>query len=139
MNSIESPGIGSPVDAKAIDSHVGGCPSLSRTGEVKVDTGDHIGCGCIKLSTSAVTNGGVRSGIDCWKHSLINTIKNNQEDEEKIAMVTDFVMNSGGIEYSTKKMNEHKDKALQLLSGFNSSEAKKALEQLVVYTIERKN
>ena len=70
---------------------------------------------------------------------MINTIKNNQDDEEKIAKVTDFVMSSGGIEYSTKKMNEHKDKALQLLSEFKSSEAKKALEQLVVYTIERKN
>ena len=48
-------------------------------------------------------------------------------------------MNSGGIEYATKKMHEHKDKALQLLSSFNSNEAKKALEQLVIYTIERKN
>jgi len=73
------------------------------------------------------------------KRKMINTIKNNQEEGDKIAKVTDFVINSGGIEYATQKMHEHKDKALQLLSVFNNNEAKKALEQLVVYTIERKN
>ncbi|MEK6614510.1 MAG: polyprenyl synthetase family protein [Bacteroidota bacterium] len=73
------------------------------------------------------------------KRKMINTIKNNNEDKEKIAQVTNFVLNSGGIEYATKKMHEHKDNALQLLSGFNNNEAKKALEQLVVYTIERKH
>ena len=72
------------------------------------------------------------------KRKIINTIKNNQDNPEKIAKVVDFVLNSGGIEYATQKMNEHKDKALQLLSSFNDSKAKKALEQLVLYTIERK-
>ena len=73
------------------------------------------------------------------KRKMINTIKNNSEDEDKIAKVTDFVLNSGGIEYATQKMHEHKDKALQLLYDFKNNEAKKALEQLVIYTIERKH
>jgi octaprenyl-diphosphate synthase len=73
------------------------------------------------------------------KRRIINMIKSDGKDEEKIEIVTDFVLKSGGIEYATKKMNEHKDKALQLLAGFKDSEAKKALEQLVIYTIERKN
>ncbi len=72
------------------------------------------------------------------KRRITNTIKNDNKDEEKITMVTDFVLKSGGIEYATQKMHEHKDKALQLLASFNDSEAKKALEQLVIYTIERK-
>jgi len=72
------------------------------------------------------------------KRKIINTIKNNQDDPDKIGKVVDFVLNSGGIEYATQKMNEHKDKALHLLSSFSDSEAKKALEQLVLYTIERK-
>ena len=71
------------------------------------------------------------------KRSIINTIKNNKEEKNKIAKVTDFVLNSGGIEYATKKMNEHKDKALELLSSFKTNESKNALEQLVIYTIER--
>src|ERR1051326_699386 len=73
------------------------------------------------------------------KRRMINTIKNNHDDEEKIAKVTDFVLSSGGIEYASQKMHEHKDKALQLLSEFKASEAKNALEQLVIYTIERKH
>jgi octaprenyl-diphosphate synthase len=73
------------------------------------------------------------------KRKVINLIKNSQENEEKIAQVTDFVLKSGGIEYATQKMHEHKDKAIQLLSTFNNNEARKALEQLVVYTIERKH
>ena len=73
------------------------------------------------------------------KRKMINIIKNNQDDADKIASVYDFIMSSGGIEYATKKMNEHKDNALQLLSSFNNNESKRALEQLVVYTIERKN
>jgi octaprenyl-diphosphate synthase len=72
------------------------------------------------------------------KRKMINTIKNNRDDEEKIAKVTDFVLNSGGIEYASKKMHEHKDKALELLASFNNNESRRALEQLVVYTIERK-
>jgi octaprenyl-diphosphate synthase len=73
------------------------------------------------------------------KRRIINMIKSDSKDEEKIQIVTDFVLKSGGIEYATRKMHEHKDKALQLLSYFNNSEAKKALEQLVIYTIERKS
>lgn len=73
------------------------------------------------------------------KRKMISTIKNNHENEEKIAKVTDFVLNSGGIEYAAKKMHEHKDKALQLLSEFSDNDSKKALEQLVIYTIERKH
>ncbi|MFI5163793.1 MAG: polyprenyl synthetase family protein [Bacteroidia bacterium] len=73
------------------------------------------------------------------KRKIINTIKNNQNETDKISKVVDFVMNSGGIEYAAKKMHEHKDKALQLLSSFGNSESKNALEQLVIYTIERKN
>lgn len=73
------------------------------------------------------------------KRKMINIIKNNNKDEAKIAKVTDFVLSSGGIEYATQKMYAHKDNALQLLSGFHNNEAKKALEQLVIYTIERKH
>lgn len=73
------------------------------------------------------------------KRKMISTIKSNHKDEDKIAKVTDFVLNSGGIEYAMQKMHEHKDKALQLLSAFSNNESKKALEQLVNYTIERKH
>lgn len=73
------------------------------------------------------------------KKKMIYIIKNNHNDEAKIAKVIDFVLSSGGIEYANKKMHEYKDIALQLLSEFDTNAARKALEQLVVYTIERKH
>jgi geranylgeranyl pyrophosphate synthase len=36
-------------------------------------------------------------------------------------------------------MNDYKNKALEILSGFNDSPAKTSLEGLVKYTTERKN
>jgi octaprenyl-diphosphate synthase len=72
------------------------------------------------------------------KKRIIYMIKNDGKDEQKIQRVTDFVLKSGGIEYATEKMHKYKDNALQLLSSFKNSEAKKSLEQLVIYTIERK-
>lgn len=73
------------------------------------------------------------------RRKIIGTIKNNHDDPDKLAKVIDFVSQSGGIEYATKRMHEYKDKALQLLASFPNNEARKALEQLVIFTIERKN
>jgi len=53
--------------------------------------------------------------------------------------VIDFVIRSGGIQYAEKKMNEYKDKALDLLSSFPDSASKTSLHELVKYTTERKN
>ncbi len=55
------------------------------------------------------------------KRKMINTIKNNSEEEEKIAKVTDFVLGSGGIEYATQTKPEQKHKALQLLFSFQNN------------------
>ena len=53
--------------------------------------------------------------------------------------VIDFVIKSGGIQYTEKKMNEYKNKALEILNTFPESDSKKALAGLVRYTTERKN
>jgi octaprenyl-diphosphate synthase len=73
------------------------------------------------------------------KRKIISSIKNNHNDSAQIKKVIDFVIEKGGIEYAIKKMHEHKDKALKLLSSFSDNESKKALEQLVIFTINRKN
>jgi octaprenyl-diphosphate synthase len=72
------------------------------------------------------------------KRKIIRTIKNHSNNKDKIANVTNFVLGSGGIEYATHVMNRYKENALQLLTAFPNSEAKKSLEELVIYTIERK-
>jgi len=53
--------------------------------------------------------------------------------------VITYVQNNGGIEYATKKMNQIKNEALQLLSNIPDCPAKESLIELIIYTIERSN
>ena len=72
------------------------------------------------------------------KKDLIYIIKNENRRKEKVNEVIDVVKKSGGIAYSQQKMEEYRDKALQLLYEFNDSEVRQSLEQLVRYTTDRK-
>jgi len=73
------------------------------------------------------------------KRKIINLVKNNNNNPEKVALVIDFVIKSGGIQYAEQKMHEYKDKALKILESFPDNDAKRALAGLVIYTTERKN
>jgi octaprenyl-diphosphate synthase len=72
------------------------------------------------------------------KRRIINIIKNHNTDSEKVKVVIDFVIAKGGIAYAEKIMMDYKNKALTLLKDFPESESRNSLEQLVVYSIERK-
>ncbi|MEO6883746.1 MAG: polyprenyl synthetase family protein [Bacteroidia bacterium] len=72
------------------------------------------------------------------KRKIILLVKNHNTNPQKVAEVIKFVVKNGGIEYATQKMNEYKNKALEILHHFEKSEARESLEQLVYYTIERK-
>jgi octaprenyl-diphosphate synthase len=71
------------------------------------------------------------------KKQIINIVKNNNNDKKKVKFVIDNVIQYGGIEYATQKMNEYRDKALEILYSFPSSPARAALEELVRYTTDR--
>lgn len=71
------------------------------------------------------------------KRKIINIVKNNSEDSQKVKEVIDFVNASGGIEYTIKKMNEYIEKALNILEEFPNSEAKSSLIKLIKYVVER--
>lgn len=73
------------------------------------------------------------------KRKIINIVKNNNNNPKKVAEVIDFVIKSGGIQYAEKQMNEHKNKALEILSSFSDCPSKTSLAGLVKYTTERKN
>lgn len=72
------------------------------------------------------------------KRKIINIIKNHNTDSEKVKVVIDFVIAKGGIAYAEKIMLDYKNKALTLLKDFPESPSRNSLEQLVVYSIERK-
>ena len=71
------------------------------------------------------------------KRKIIFKVKNQSEDPAQVAKVIDFVLQSGGIGYATAKMNEFKEQSLASLKEFPDNDARRSLEQLVIYTTER--
>jgi octaprenyl-diphosphate synthase len=71
------------------------------------------------------------------KKWLINSVKNHHTNKRRVAEVIDFVVASGGIEYTRERMLFYRDEALEILHTFEDSEARRSLEALVNYTIER--
>ncbi len=72
------------------------------------------------------------------KRELIYIIKNDNKNPEKVKHVIDTVVASGGIDYAAEKMNNYRDEALTVLHEFEDNEVRKALEELVRYTTDRK-
>ena len=72
------------------------------------------------------------------KRELIYIIKNENKNTEKVRYVIDTVVETGGISYAAEKMNFYRDEALSILHEFKDNEVRKALEELVRYTTDRK-
>ena len=72
------------------------------------------------------------------KRKLIYIIKNENKEPKKVRMVIDTVVRTGGIAYAAEKMNGYRDEALAILYEFPDGEVRKALEELVRYTTDRK-
>lgn len=72
------------------------------------------------------------------KRELIYIIKNENKNIEKVRYVIDTVVETGGISYAAEKMNFYRDEALSILHEFEDNEVRKALEELVRYTTDRK-
>lgn len=72
------------------------------------------------------------------KRKMIYILKNENKNAEKVKFIIDTVVETGGILYATEKMNAYRDEALSILDEFPESPARKALEELVRYTTDRK-
>lgn len=72
------------------------------------------------------------------KRELIYIIKNENKNSKKVQFVIDTVTDVGGIKYASAKMNTYRDEALEILYSFPDSPARKALEDLVRFTTDRK-
>jgi len=71
------------------------------------------------------------------KRRIINIVKNENDNPKKVDEVILFVRASGGIEYATEKMKNYRQQALDILVEFPDNEARKSLNDLVLYTTER--
>ena len=71
------------------------------------------------------------------RRELINIIKHDNEDKEKVMRAVSLVIQEGGVKYAYQRMNILKEEALKCIEDIPNSDAKKALIGLVNYTIER--
>ena len=72
------------------------------------------------------------------KKWIINSIKNHNKEKKIINKIIKKVINSGGLEFSLKKINSFKEKALNILYTFPKSKYRDSLELLINYIINRK-
>lgn len=72
------------------------------------------------------------------RRKIIFTIKNHNNNPEKVAKVIQKVKSIGGLEYAETKMIEYRGKALDFISDFEDSEYKSSLIKLIMFTTERK-
>ncbi len=71
------------------------------------------------------------------KKRIINIVKNENDNPKKVDEVILFVRASGGIEYAAEKMKNYRQQALDILAEFPDNDARKSLNDLVMYTTER--
>ena len=71
------------------------------------------------------------------KRRIVNIIKNESENPQKVSEVIDFVKKSGGLEYATQAMKSIVAEAQAILNTFPDSIFKTSLSGLVQFTIER--
>lgn len=71
------------------------------------------------------------------KRTIINIIKNHNNESDQVKKVIDFVIAKGGLQYANKIMHDYKDKALAILKEVPETPAKESLEALIKYSIER--
>jgi len=64
-------------------------------------------------------------------------IQKHNINSNSFVEVIQFVNANGGMNYAKQKMNEYKEKSLEILYKFEDNEARRALVELVNYTIDR--
>ena len=71
------------------------------------------------------------------KRRIINIIKNESENSQRVSEVIAFVKQSGGLEYATKAMKNLVEEAQNILNTFPETRFRSSLAGLVQFTIER--
>ncbi|NJN50334.1 MAG: polyprenyl synthetase family protein [Polaribacter sp.] len=69
---------------------------------------------------------------------LINSLKKHNKNKKRVKEVIAFVNSNGGLEYTTTKMHDYKNKALDILKTYPESEYKTSLITMIDYVVDRK-
>lgn len=73
------------------------------------------------------------------KRKIIYTVRNHNDDKEKVLKLMQKVKDSGGIQYAEQMMLSYRNRALDMLNDFHESPAVKSLRELVIFTTERRS
>ena len=72
------------------------------------------------------------------KNNIINIVKNHHENDKKVAELIELVKENGGLNYAENVMIKNRDEALEILNQFDDNEARRSLELLLNYVVNRK-
>jgi len=72
------------------------------------------------------------------RRKLINIVRRHNTDRQKVQYLIDYVKDHGGIDYSTRIMNQYVEEADQILDDFPDSPSKRSLSELMHFAISRK-
>jgi octaprenyl-diphosphate synthase len=72
------------------------------------------------------------------KNNIINIVKNHHENDKKVAELIELVKENGGLNYAENVMIEYRNEALEILNQFDDNEARRSLELLLNYVVNRK-
>ncbi len=72
------------------------------------------------------------------KRRIIKLIKSSRQKPDDVAQVIKFVNESGGLKYAAGVMTDFRNQALDILKEFTPGIYRQSLEQLVVFSTERK-
>jgi octaprenyl-diphosphate synthase len=79
----------------------------------------------------------LRSSKDKSMYDLALKVKNNTINPDEIAVLVDFTLRNGGIEYAEKRMCDYRDLAMRYVSGCKDTAVQASLRSYVDYVIER--
>ncbi|MDP4184282.1 MAG: polyprenyl synthetase family protein [Bacteroidota bacterium] len=68
---------------------------------------------------------------------ILYLVRRKNKNKEKVREIIDFVIKNGGIEYAIIKMNEFRDKAIEMLKEFPESETRQSFIDLVYFVTTR--
>ena len=71
------------------------------------------------------------------KRRILRIVKRNSKNKKEVDHVINYVLKSGGIEYSDEKMRNYASNAIDEIKSLPETEARNSLIQLVQFTIDR--
>jgi octaprenyl-diphosphate synthase len=71
------------------------------------------------------------------RRKIINIVKNENTNMEKVRWVIEMVRSNGGMDYAKQKMNDYKTEAENILNSFPDNDARRSIYEMIQFTINR--